>query len=211
MTYIHRFRDSLHVSNIHWAKDIWIICLSISKIYTFNVVMILKILSSFVLKYTVHDDLVPGTQMELEDHYAQWNKSSTDTVLILANEFFSPLIQCPGASRWCTGAESMMSVPCSVGGIEMKPLWLVVGCVQLHIAPCLCDVSDYWLNGENEPKSQDKLSWSEPQRDFWRGHNLSTQFLHKRVLCQLEMLHGQGVLWRYPAQFLVRIIAGHHC
>jgi hypothetical protein len=45
----------------------------------------------------------------------------------------------------------------------------------------------------------------------WRSHNLSTQFLHKGVQCQWEMLHGQGTIWRYLAQFLVRITEGHHC
>jgi hypothetical protein len=65
MIHIHGVHDSIHVPNILWAKDIWIISLSTSKIYTFIVVMILKILF-FLLKYTMQDNLVPGTQMELE-------------------------------------------------------------------------------------------------------------------------------------------------
>jgi hypothetical protein len=151
-------------TNIHCTKNMRIIRLSTSKIYTFIVVMIMKILpscSEIYNEWWFSARNPDGTG----DHYAQWNKWSTETALILVNKFLSPLIQCPGACLRSPGAESMMSAPCSEGGIEMKPVWPVVGSVYLQVAPCLCDVSDYRLNGENESKSKDKLlSWPEPQR-----------------------------------------------
>jgi hypothetical protein len=118
--HIHGVHDSICVSNIHWAKDIWITSLSISKIYIFIVVMILKFLSSSCSEIYNTWWFSARNLEGIGEHYAQWNKWSTETVLILVNEFLSHLIQCPGASLWRPEAESMMSVPCIEGGIEIN-------------------------------------------------------------------------------------------